>query len=85
MLRLPVCAWCSRAVECGNWSLAGFLAGLASGDPGGRTAIAPVHCPVRFHSADRGHNRPPAGLGHALLQSGHCAQGKPPARCRARR
>ena len=27
-------------------------------DPGGRTAIEPVLCPVRFHSAGRGHNRP---------------------------
>lgn len=79
------CEWFSRATGRRNWSQAECLAGLASGDPGGRTAIEPVLCPVRFHSAGRGHNRPLAGLGHAPLQSDHRAQDKSPVRWRSRR
>ncbi|MGL5394864.1 MAG: hypothetical protein ACRDBQ_06245 [Shewanella sp.] len=74
---------CSRSTGRGNWSLVGCRTGLASGDPGDRTAIAPVCHPVRFHSVGRGRNRPLAGLGHALLQPGHYVQGKPLARWRA--
>lgn len=33
-----------------------------------------------FHRTRRQPDLPPGGLDHALLQSGHCAQGKPPAR-----
>lgn len=74
--------WCSRAAERGNWPPVGCLAGLAKGDPGGHCRVP---CPACFHSAGRGHNCLPAGLGHALLQFDHCAQSKSPARWRSLR